>query len=106
MYLSWNIVSYFSVITMLEYTNSIIIDVNENTNSRNLSRDNQVIRGKDLLPPKMSEEDENSVLVADHLTCTSCEAVAFQLHRSFTLAHKYKHKALTESELLEITGKL
>ena len=53
---------------------------------------------------KQTEEEENSMTIARHLTCPSCQAVAFQLHKSFSLAHKDRKELLSELELLTIAG--
>ena len=54
--------------------------------------------------PNASEEEENSIFICDYLVCASCQAVAFQFHTAFSLAHRYNNKKLTDSELLDIAG--
>ena len=64
----------------------------------------RLIETKDNLSlPKFSEEEENSMFPADHLTCPSCQAIAFQFHIAFSAAHKYNNERLTDSELLDVT---
>ena len=53
---------------------------------------------------KQTEEEENSMTIARHLTCPSCQAVAFQLHKDFSFAHKYRQEVLSELKILTITG--
>ena len=105
MYLFCTILSYFCVIITWNDTLSIVINVNGNETNKPFLDDSRSKKEKNLISPKMSDEEENSVFVGDHLTCPSCEAVSFQLHRAFSLAHLYKNTVLTESELLELTGK-
>ena len=57
-----------------------------------------------FLSLKQTEEEENSMTIARHLTCPSCQAVAFQLHKAFSLAHKYRKEVLSELKLLTIAG--
>ena len=54
---------------------------------------------------KQTEEEENSMTIARHLTCPSCQAVAFQLHKAFSFAHKYRKEVLSELKILTIAGK-
>ena len=54
---------------------------------------------------KQTEEEENSMTIARHLTCPSCQAVAFQLHKAFSFAHKYRTEVLSELKILTIAGK-
>ena len=53
---------------------------------------------------KQTEEEENSMTISRHLTCPSCQAVAFQLHKAFSFAHKYRTEVLSELKILTIAG--
>ena len=53
---------------------------------------------------KQTDEEENSMTIARHLTCPSCQAVAFQLHKAFSFAHKYRKEVLSELKILTIVG--
>ena len=101
------IITYFVV---LPITKDISCDTGrvevEGKQNKKYVMSNRIIEANKNLPlPKLSEEEENSMYVADHLTCPSCQAIVFQLHIAFALAHKYNNKRMTDAELLDITGK-
>ena len=80
------------------------VELERKQNRKYVLNDRLINVKKNFPLPKLSEEEENSMFVADHLTCPSCQAVVFQFHIAFSLAHKYNNKRLTDSEMLEITG--
>lgn len=59
-------------------------------------------------PPQLNEEEERSPHLLEEMSCDSCKAVAFQLHKTFQEGHKnFKRQdyRLPESEVLDRTEK-